>query len=116
MEHLDPLDIEAQKQLKADNDLRGRLARETEEDDLRWLMGSKRGRRIVWRLLDLAGVFRSSFNPVAMQMAFNEGFRNYGNRMLAQIHDSCPDFYPQMMKENMSHDRTSSPGSRAQSK
>lgn len=100
MENYDPLDTNSQDEIQSDKKLKGRLARETEEDDFRWLMSSKRGRRIVWRLLDQAGVFRSSFNPTAMIMAFNEGNRNYGNRMLALVHNHCPELYPQMMKEN----------------
>ena len=35
--------------------------------------GSKRGRRIVWRFLERAGVYRLSFNTNAMAMAFAEG-------------------------------------------
>lgn len=62
-------------------------------------MTSKRGRRIVWRLLEEAGVFRISFNPNAMQMAFNEGNRNYGNKLLASIHALCPELYPVMVRE-----------------
>ena len=99
MEH-DPLDIHSQEATQAEQALTARLARETEEADVKWLMSSKRGRRIVWRLLDQSGVFRSSFNPTAMVMAFNEGNRNYGNRTLALVHQYCPEMYPQMMKEN----------------
>ena len=92
------------------SDLRNRLAKENEEADLKWLMGSKRGRRVVWRLLDQSGVFRLSFNTNAMQMAFAEGNRNYGNRTLAMIHALCPELYPQMVKEN-TNDRNADDGS-----
>ena len=100
-----PLDTRATDKARADNDLRAKIARESEEADVRWLMSNKRGRRIVWRLLDVAGVFRSSFNTNAAQMAFAEGNRNYGLRMLSQIHALCPDQYPVMMKE-ATNDRT----------
>jgi len=62
-------------------------------------MSSKRGRRILWRLLDRAGVFRLSFNTNAMAMAFAEGNRNEGLRYLALIHTLCPELYPTMVKE-----------------
>lgn len=101
METYDPLDLEGQKKAKADADLKTRLVRETEESDIKWLMSSKRGRRVVWRLLDQAGVFRLSFNTNAMQMAFNEGNRNYGNRTLALLQTHCAELYPQMTKENL---------------
>ena len=99
MSNYDPFDLDGQAETQDDKDLKSRLARETEESDLKWLMSSKRGRRIAWRLLDQSGVFRSSFNPTAMVMAFNEGNRNFGNRTLAMIHQHCPELYPQMMKE-----------------
>lgn len=101
----DPLDLRGQEKSQADRALKDKLARENEESDLKWLMQNKRGRRIVWRLLDQSGVFRLSFNTNAMQMAFSEGNRNFGNRTLAMIHALCPEQYPTMVKEN-SNDRT----------
>ena len=95
----DPLDTKGQERAKADKDTQSKLSRDTEESDLKWLMNSKRGRRIVWRLLEQAGVFRLSFNTNAMQMAFAEGNRNYGNRLLAQVNALCPELYPTMVKE-----------------
>lgn len=101
----DPLDIRGQEKAQADKLLRDKLAKENEEADLKWLMGSRRGRRIVWRLLDQAGTFRLSFSTNAMQMAFAEGNRNYGNRVLAMVHALTPELYPVMVKEN-AHDRS----------
>jgi hypothetical protein len=108
----DPLDLRSQERNKADRDLRERLARENEEADIRWLMGNKRGRRVIWRLMDQAGVFRSSFNTNAMTMSFAEGHRNYGLRILALIHSQCPELYPTMMKEQTADERTNDDGSR----
>jgi len=108
----DPLDLRGQDRSKAERELRDRLAKENEEADIKWLMGNKRGRRVLWRLLDQAGVFRSSFNTNAMSMSFAEGNRNYGLRTLALIHEQCPELYPTMMKENSSHERNNDGGSR----
>jgi hypothetical protein len=106
----DPIDLRSQEKAKTDREVRERLAKENEEADLKWLMGSKRGRRVVWRLLDQTGVFRLSFNTNAMQMAFAEGNRNFGNRTLAMVHALCPELYPQMVKEN-TNDRNADDGS-----
>ena len=103
MSNYDPTDIRSLERAKADTDLRNKLATDNEEADLKWLMGSKRGRRIVWRFLDRAGVFRLSFNTNSMTMAFNEGNRNEGLRILAQTHTLCPELYPVMVKEQI-HD------------
>ena len=112
MSNYDPLDTRSRERATADTEQRNRLARDTEEADLKWLMGSKRGRRIVWRLLDRAGVFRLSFNTNAMQMAFAEGNRNEGLRVLAQIHALCPELYPVMVKEQVNDNRNPDDGSR----
>lgn len=110
MSNYDPLDVRGQERAKADKETRDRLTRETEESDLKWLMGSKRGRRIVWRALDRAGVFRLSFNTNAMQMAFAEGNRNEGLRTLALIHTLCPELYPVMVKEQVNDNRNADDG------
>lgn len=99
METFDPTDIRSQERAAAETDLRRKFSKDTEESDLKWLMSSKRGRRIVWRQLDRAGVFRLSFNTNAMAMAFAEGNRNEGLRILAQIHAVCPELYPTMVRE-----------------
>lgn len=78
---------------------KSRLEADEQDNDLRWLMSSKRGRKIVWGLLDRAGVFRITFNTNAMQMAFSEGNRNYGNYLLSSLMDVCPDLYVAMLRE-----------------
>lgn len=106
MSSYDPTDLRGQELAKQDRAAKERLAKEVEDLDLKWLMSSKRGRRIVWRLLEQAGVFRLSFNTNAMSMAFAEGNRNFGNRTLAQIHTLCPELYPVMVKESAANGRT----------
>ena len=96
----DPLDTRSQERAKSDKDTKSKLVSDTEDADLKWLMGSKRGRRIIWRLLDQAGVFRLSFNTNAMQMAFAEGNRNFGNRTLSLLQQHAPELYLTMVKEN----------------
>jgi len=107
MTDYDPTDIRQQEKVAADKAHRDRVAQESEEADVRWLMSSKRGRRILWRLLEQSGVFRLSFNTNAMQMAFAEGNRNFGNRALSLIHSQCPELYPSMVKENTDDNRHS---------
>jgi hypothetical protein len=97
--HFDPIDLKGQEDFKAEQAAKKRIAQEAEDQDLKWLMAGKRGRRIVWRLLSEAGVFRSSFNANAMTMAFNEGHRNYGTRLLAAIMAICPELFHVMQSE-----------------
>jgi len=89
-----------------------RVSRDTEEDDIKWMMGSRRGRRVIWRLLEHAGVYRSTFNTNAMAMSFAEGNRNGGLRMMQMIHSLCPELYPTMVKENTNEHRSNDDGNR----
>ena len=98
MEH-DPLDIEITERAKASLIEDAKHAARVYEDDIKWLMGSKRGRRIVNRLLQDAGVFRISFSTNALQMSFNEGNRNSGLKLLAAISEYCPNRYIEMTEE-----------------
>ena len=100
MSHSDPFDIQSQERAIADNSDKAKLAHEVELDDLKWLMSNKRGRRFVFRLLERAGVWRISFNTNALTMAFNEGMRNDGLRLMAQITTHSAERYSEMLKES----------------
>jgi len=100
MSHYDPTDIKSQERTKAEADDRANLARDQEVEDIKWLMSNKRGRRIVFRALERAGIWRSSFNTNALAMSFSEGQRNEGLRLLSQVTMHCPDRYTEMLKES----------------
>lgn len=106
----DPFDIDAQEQERASRGDRVKQAQRTEADDLKWMMSSKRGRRIIWRLLEQSGVYRLSFDQNAMRMAFNEGNRNFGLALLSKVHELTPELYSTMVQEQK-HVRSSSSGS-----
>lgn len=100
MSEHDPTDFEAIEREQVLEKRRLKNAQIVEQDDVKWLMSSKRGRRIVWRGLERAGVFRSVFNTNAMQFSFNEGNRNEGLVMLTLINAHAPDQYIEMLKEH----------------
>lgn len=95
----DPLDIGSLEQAREKSGAKDKLTQQTEADDIKWLMSSKRGRRILWRQLERAGVYKLSFNTNSMSMAFAEGARNEGLRLITLIHRHCAELYPQMIKE-----------------
>lgn len=100
MSDYNPTDLAGQAEEEARARKRILRLRETEIADLKWLMSSDRGRRIMWRLLELARVFTLSFDANAMRMAFNEGRRGYGLEILSQLMTACPEQYPAMLKEH----------------
>lgn len=94
----DPLDLSGQERQREEAQERAKLIAGTEADDFKWLMGNKRGRRIVWRLLERTGVYRTSFR-LNNEMAFLEGQRNVGLILIDLIHANCPEMYLTMLKE-----------------
>lgn len=79
--------------------------RDRELNDLRKVMDSMEGRRFVWRLLEKAGVFRTSFTGNSTTF-FNEGMRNMGLMILGDVHEACADAYIRMMNESKESERT----------
>lgn len=79
-------------------------------DDLLWLMSDKRGRRVVWRLLEGAGIYRSTFTGDALTSAFREGERNQGLRLMDQVLQHCPDRVSEMQKEARQNERRKGEG------
>jgi hypothetical protein len=76
-----------------------KLARIRELEDLVAVMETEAGRRLVWRLLSRAGVFTSSFTGNSATF-FNEGKRDMGLFILAEIMEACDEQYFIMTREN----------------
>lgn len=94
-----PLDLAGQERDSANAAEKERLLVERQLSDLCSVMGRKEGRRFIWRQLSEAGVYRSSFDLDAGQMAFNEGNRNRGLMLMNELMEACPDRYSEMLKE-----------------
>lgn len=104
MSDLDPLDIRGHERAAADRKEKQRLTSDQEVADFKWLMSDKRGRRIVWGLLEKTGLYRSSFTGNS-ETFFREGERNVGLKLIALIHENCPEKYNLMVTEQREHDR-----------
>lgn len=77
------------------------LERERQKDlrDIKNLMDSESGRRIIWRVFDKSHVFATSFNPDTSVMAFNEGERNVALTLLADVMEVAPKKFQVMLLE-----------------
>ena len=99
MSEYNPLDQEAQDRVRKDRNTRDKLVDQTEVEDIKWLMGSKQGRRVVAKLMERAGLFQPSFNTNSMTMAFAEGAKCEGRYLQAIVLRNCPELYLTMLKE-----------------
>ena|SRR3990167_2669389 len=92
-------DVEAQQLARADKQRRQQLARETEQEDIRWLMSQEQGRRLMSRLISICGVYRSSFTGNS-ETFFREGQRNVGLVFIADAQSLAPNDFVKMLTEH----------------
>lgn len=76
------------------------------------IMSVEPGRRWMCDILESCHIFATSFSDVDLRMAFMEGQREIGLRLLMDIMGACPDQYVQMMRER--NERTSAADARSQ--
>lgn len=107
MSDFDPTDVKTHEKAAQELQERDRLTQRRDADDFKWLMSDPRGRRIVWGLLVLTGVYRSSFTGNS-ETFFREGERNVGLKLVDKIHTNCPEKYSTMTKEANDDQPTSS--------
>lgn len=74
--------------------------RDRDADDMRAVLGTDQGRRVIWRLMEHCGVFRSTFTGHGARDAFNEGARNVGLFVMGEMIAADPDALTSMMQES----------------
>lgn len=84
---------------RAEDAKKKHLRIEQQNEDIRWLMSTKSGRRVMSRLLDFTGVYRSSFTGNS-ETFFREGQRNVGLHFLADVQSLAPGDYVLMLQEH----------------
>lgn len=72
--------------------------RNQELNDVEFVLSTPQGRRFLWRLLGVCHVFKTSFTGNSTTF-FNEGKRDIGLRLLADINEASPNSYLKMMQE-----------------
>lgn len=94
-------DLQVQEKIRADAAEKARRKQREEIDDIRIVMRTPQGRRVMYGFLARAGVYRSGFNSNALNMAFNEGMRESGLILTKMLTDHCFAQYQLMMKEGI---------------
>lgn len=95
----DPYNLHERDEKRADREEAAKLARLQDDADLRWIMGSRQGRRFVFRRLSSMGLYRSSYTGNS-ETFFREGMRNVGLQWMADIERVCQEEFIAMLKEN----------------
>ncbi|MFH2815277.1 hypothetical protein ABK803_18535 [Enterobacter ludwigii] len=86
-------------ELRAQNERKKHDLELREKDDIKFVMDSEQGRRVIWSLLEKGQVFGACFNVDPHITAFNEGQRNLALVLLQRVMTHCPDQYLKMAAE-----------------
>lgn len=87
------------EELRAQSDRKQRDLAQREIDDIKFVMDSVQGRRVVWSVLEKGQVFGTCFNVEPHITAFNEGQRNLALALFQRVMAHCPDQYLKMAAE-----------------
>lgn len=102
----DPMDADAREKLQALRDAKAIEAQKLEANDIRWLMGTKQGRRLMWALLSFCGIYHVAPPGTAPHDArFFDGMRNVGVRYADLVMQHSPDEYGRMRRENIDREQ-----------
>lgn len=69
------------------------------------VMKSEIGRRVIWDLTGMYGAFMSSYSKDPIEMAFNEGMRNFSLRVMERLLRVCPELYIQAQSEAIARNK-----------
>jgi hypothetical protein len=76
-----------------------RRHREIQISDMKQVLSTVEGRRFIWELLSFCRIFESSYNG-QFGTIYNEGHRNVGLKILADVNDADPGAYTKMLTES----------------
>lgn len=87
------------EQPTADQQKRQRELAERDAEDIRQVMSTESGRRVIWSVLEQGKVFAATFSVDPCVTAFNEGQRNLALALFSRVMTVCPEQYLKMADE-----------------
>ncbi len=99
MPELNVFELEARnKKLNAEQ----KRIRLREINDIRKVLKIPEGRRFIWRLWSVCGIFRNPFTANANQSAFNAGRMSVGQEILADVNNADVSAFARLQNEHIS--------------
>jgi len=95
----DPTDLTGLAQKADTAELEAKAGKQRVIEDFKWLMGSMQGRRVMFHLLEMAGIYRTSFTSNGALTSFNEGKRFVGLYYVDMINTHGLNEFVLMLKE-----------------
>ena len=79
-----------------------RRVRQKEIDDVKKILKTPEGRRFIWKLWSVSGIFRNPFHPNSNQHSWNSGRMSIGQELLADINEADGSAFARMQNEYVS--------------
>lgn len=95
----DPFDLETQQGEAEEASVESERAGREAAKDLKDVMSTASGRRVIWSVIDTCGLFRAAYTG-GDGTIFNEGMRNVALKLVAQLRAACPSEYLTMLEEH----------------
>lgn len=77
-----------------------KLAAIEEQQGWRHILSIPQGRRVIWEQLAVIGIYQHSTSMEPQALAYNEGRRGVGLKVMFDVLRHCPDLYDLMVVEN----------------
>lgn len=71
-------------------DIQEKNARNLEVDDLKKILATAEGKRVMWRILEYCGLYRNSFAPQAKMTDFNCGVQSVAQWLIDECISANP--------------------------
>lgn len=91
-----PEEIEESKQRQREKD---KFVADQLVSDLKKVLSTREGRRLIWGLIHTSGVHKRSAAPSGSDTYYNEGVRAMGTQLYNLVWDNMPELYLTMNNE-----------------
>lgn len=82
-----------------------KVKRKQELNDIRTVLGTKSGRRLVWRLMEHCKVFGKVYDDSPTKTAYYCGQTEIGKFIMSEVIDTDENLLFKLMSENMKKDK-----------
>lgn len=106
MSDVEEIDITTDEVAVKDRRKQAVIAAKQSDLDFYDLLKTELGRRVIWELIGIHGPFVSSYSKDPVEMAFNEGQRNFAVRVIDRMLRVCPELYVQAQSEAISRNKS----------
>lgn len=95
----------AERKRVAHGEMRARAREQDRQNAITFALSDRNGRKAVWDWLSHCGILGASFDRDPGKMAFNEGRRDVGLWMLAQLESEHPGAFALMRQEHQDREQ-----------